>query len=171
MKIIENLLGLGLEARDLSFVHLTCRVVVVFLAAILIVRAGDKRFLAKMSALDVVLGFILASMLARAVNGSAAFFPTLGAAVVLVLVHKGCAALAFRSRRVDTFFKGSERLIIKDGEVQGEAMKASHLTREDLLEELRQEGQVLSPDQVEAAFIERSGKISVVPREEHRHRR
>src|SRR5262245_12368099 len=38
------------------------------------IRCGDRRFLSQKSAFDAVLGFILPSMLARAVNGTAAFF-------------------------------------------------------------------------------------------------
>ena len=37
------------------------------------VRLGDKRFLSKKTAFDAILGFILASMLARAVNGYVCF--------------------------------------------------------------------------------------------------
>jgi hypothetical protein len=44
------------------------------------VRVANKRIFSKTTAFDAVLGFIMASMLARAVNGSAAFFPTLGPA-------------------------------------------------------------------------------------------
>ena len=72
------LLGLGSDAAGLTFVQISLRGVVVFVAALVIVRCGDRRFLSQKTAFDAVLGFILASMLARAVNGTAAFFPTLG---------------------------------------------------------------------------------------------
>ena len=75
---LETLLGLGRDAAALTFVQISLRGVVVFVAALVIVRFGDRRFLSQKTAFDAVLGFILASMLARAVNGTAAFFPTLG---------------------------------------------------------------------------------------------
>ena len=56
-----------------------------------------------------------------------------------------------------------EDLIIRDGKVNQKALKANHITHHDLLEELRQEGQVSKPDAVKLAYLERSGKISVVP--------
>jgi uncharacterized membrane protein YcaP (DUF421 family) len=89
--------------------------------------------------------------------------PTLGAGFVLVLLHKTCSALAFRSKQFGTLVKGSEDLIIEDGKVQPKAMRHNHITEEDLLEELRQEGSVSSPSEVKTAFVERSGKISVIP--------
>ncbi len=48
-------------------------------AALVMIRLGTKRSLAEKTAFDAVLLIVLASILARAVNGSAAFFPTLGA--------------------------------------------------------------------------------------------
>ena len=67
-------LGLGQEATTLTFVQISLRGVIVFMATLAIIRCGDRRFLSQKTAFDAVLGFILASMLARAVNGTAAFF-------------------------------------------------------------------------------------------------
>jgi uncharacterized membrane protein YcaP (DUF421 family) len=75
---LGRLLRLGSDAAGLTFLQISLRGVVVFVAALVIVRCGDRRFLSQKTAFDAVLGFILASMLARAVNGTAAFFPTLG---------------------------------------------------------------------------------------------
>jgi len=158
-------LGIGLEGKSLTYLHVSLRAIVVFVAALAMARVADKRFLGKMSAVDVILGFILASMLARAVNGSAAFFPTLVGGFVLVFLHKGCAALAFRSEAFETLVKGREELIVKDGEIIEKGLRASHITHKDLLEELRQEGNVSSPGEVKTAIVERSGKVSVVSRQ------
>jgi uncharacterized membrane protein YcaP (DUF421 family) len=161
-----KVLGIGLEPKDLTVLHVSLRGVVVFVAALIMVRIGDRRFLAKMNPLDVILGFILASMLARAVNGSSAFLPTIVGGFVLVLLHKAFAALAFHSHTFGRVVKGEEKLIIENGELCEATMRAHHISEKDLLEELRQEGNVSSPEHVERAWVERSGRISVVPLEE-----
>jgi uncharacterized membrane protein YcaP (DUF421 family) len=166
MDWIANGLGLGLEPKGFTWLHVSLRGIVVFIAALIMVRFGDRRFLAKMNPLDVILGFILASMLARAVNGSSAFLPTIVGGFVLVLLHKAFAALAFHSHTFGKVVKGEEKLIIENGgDLRGNDASASHFEK-DLLEELRQEGNVSSPKRVERAWIERSGRISVVPFEE-----
>jgi len=71
---ISTTLGLGRDATALTFAQISLRGVIVFAAALVIVRCGDRRFLSQKTAFDAVLGFILASMLARAVNGTAASF-------------------------------------------------------------------------------------------------
>ncbi len=162
MDSIKTLLGLDLDPQDLSLMHVSLRAVIVFIASLIIVRVGDRRFLAKMSAVDVILGFVLASMLARAVNGSAAFFPTLGGAFVMILLHRAFVIGAFHSRTFDNLVKGREKLIVDKGRVLPEVMRSHRITENDLLEEMRQEGNVDSLDKVKCAVVERSGRISVV---------
>jgi uncharacterized membrane protein YcaP (DUF421 family) len=159
---INHLLGLGLEAKDLSFLQISLRGIIVFIAALAMVRLGDKRFLARRSAFDAILGFIMASMLARAVNGSAAFFPTIGGGFVLFGFHRCLAALAFHSHTIGILVKGQDDLLIENGEIQKEGLKQNHITERDLLEDLRLDGQVDDPKKVKVARLERNGEISVV---------
>src|SRR5215468_6740735 len=112
---LDSLLGLGREATELTFVQISLRGVTVFLMALIMVRCGDRRFLSQKTAFDAVLGFILASMLARAVNGTAAFFPTLGGGFVLVLLHRILAYWARRSHALGLIIKGRSDVVIKDG--------------------------------------------------------
>ena len=62
MDIIKDLLGLGMEANKLTVFQVLLRAMIVFLAAIVMVRMADKRFLSRMSAVDVILGFILGKL-------------------------------------------------------------------------------------------------------------
>jgi hypothetical protein len=62
---LDTLLGLGREAGALTFLQISLRGIVVLVATRVIVRCGDRRFLSQKTAFDAVLGFILASMLAR----------------------------------------------------------------------------------------------------------
>jgi len=160
----ERLLGLGVDASALSFAQISLRGIVVFFAALLIVRCGDRRFLSQKTAFDAVLGFILASMLARAVNGTAAFFPTLGGGFVVVLLHRLLAYGARRSHRFGMLVKGRSDVVIRDGVVDDEVARRCQLSPHDLAEDLRLHGNVEGPAAVRLAVFERNGQISVVPR-------
>ena len=94
---IGPLIGLGLEPKDLTFVQISLRGVIVFTATLVMVRIGHKRSLSRKTAFDAVLLVILASVLSRAINGSAAFFATLGGGFVLVLLHRLLAFIAYHS--------------------------------------------------------------------------
>jgi uncharacterized membrane protein YcaP (DUF421 family) len=162
---MDSVLGLGLEPKDLTFWQITLRGLIVFVVSLIMVRLGDKRFLSKKTAFDAILGFILASMLARAVNGSSAFWPTLGGGFILVGLHR---LIAFTSRRWHAFgflVKGRSDLVIHNGEVIESGLKRNDMSVHDLLEDLRLNGQVAEPSEVKAAYVERNGDISVVKKE------
>jgi uncharacterized membrane protein YcaP (DUF421 family) len=128
-------------------------------------RVGNKRFLSKMSAFDAIVGFILASMLARAVNGSASFWPTLGGGFVLIGIHQLLAFLAVRSHWFERLVKGSAENLVHGGRVNRKLMRKLQISESDLLEEARLNAQVNKLDQIKTANLERSGEISVVPAE------
>ncbi|HEV2072944.1 MAG TPA: YetF domain-containing protein [Thermomicrobiales bacterium] len=159
---------LGLDADSLSVWQMAIRALIVYAAAVMMVRVGEKRFLGKNTAFDVILGIILGSVVSRAITGSSPFFPTLGAGFVLVGLHWSIAVLAFRSERLATLVKGESRLLIRDGKVQQEAIHKSHIGERDLLSALRVNGQLTSVSDVAEAHLERSGDISVIERETER---
>src|SRR5207248_3777938 len=102
---VGPLLGLGAEPKDLTFIQISLRGIIVFVATLAMVRLGHKRSLSHKTPFDAVLLVILASVLSRAINGSAAFFATLGGGVVLVLLHRLFAYLAFYSHGFGILFK------------------------------------------------------------------
>jgi uncharacterized membrane protein YcaP (DUF421 family) len=162
---VKQILGLGLKPEELGFVQIGLRGIIVFIVSLAIVRVANKRFLAKMSAFDAILGFILASMLARAINGSAPFFPTLGAGFILVGLHGLLARLSFNWPWMGVLVKGRSTVLVKDGKEDKTRMKASSISTEDLLEEARLNGNVLSLQAIQQATLERNGQVSVVPAE------
>lgn len=158
---LRPILGLGEDPKQLDAMQMALRGLIVFAAAIAIVRVADKRFLSRKTAFDVVLGLILASMLARAVNGSAPLGPTLVCGFVLAFAHRFLAFLSRKSHRFGNIVKGCDDEIIEHGQVDKEAMRKHNFTERDLMEDLRLQG-VRGPEEVESARIERSGDLSVI---------
>jgi uncharacterized membrane protein YcaP (DUF421 family) len=161
---ITAVLGLGREATALTFTQISLRAVIVFVSALAIVRFGDRRFLSQKTAFDAVLGFILASMLARAVNGTAAFFPTLGGGLVLVVLHRVLAYWSRRSHVLGYLIKGRSDVVIRDGRIDEAVASRNRLSEHDLLEDMRLHGNVSNAADVALAVFERNGQVSVVRR-------
>lgn len=159
--ILDTLLGLGQDQLTLG--HVLLRTLIVYVTALIVVRLGEKRFFGKNTAFDLVLSIILGSVISRAVNGSAPFFPTLAASLMLVAIHWVLAMLAFHFDDFGTLIKGHVRVLIRDGELDWDAMEESHISEKDLLGALRVEAQVADPAQVQMARLERSGDVSVIP--------
>lgn len=168
----ENLAGIweviGTGGGDLTVWQMSLRALIIYVTAILLVRVGNKRFMGKNTAFDVILGIILGSVLSRAITGNAPFFQTIGAGAALVGLHWFFSVASFHSHRFGTFIKGQERTLVKDGEIQWDNMRKSYISRNDLDMALRSTGKVTDPVDVAVANLERSGDISVIPREKER---
>jgi uncharacterized membrane protein YcaP (DUF421 family) len=162
---IDRALGLGLENKDINVGQMSLRALIVFVLAIAMIRIGNKRFMGKNAALDVLLGIVFGSMVSRAITGNAPFLPTLVASFVLVLLHWVSSAIAFRSQWFGTLVKGHDSTLIRDGEIEWEAMRKAHLTEHDLREAIRNSGKQSNVREVESAHLERNGDISVIMRE------
>src|SRR5207237_5686710 len=138
---VGPLLGLGAEPKDLTFIQISLRGIIVFLATLMMIRLGHKRSLARKTAFDAVLIVILASVLSRAINGSAAFFSTLGGSLVIVLVHRLLALVAYYSHGFGVLIKGHPDRIIEDGDLILAGMRRNHISKHDLEEDLRLDAQ------------------------------
>jgi uncharacterized membrane protein YcaP (DUF421 family) len=64
------------------------------------------------------------------------------------------------SERLGDLVKGTVRQLVKDEEIWWDEIKKSNITKQDLLEGIRQEPRKTDLDKVEKAFHERSGEIS-----------
>ena len=162
---LGSLLGLGADPKDLTFLQVSLRGVIVFLAALLMVRMGSKRSLAEKTAFDAVLIVVLASVLSRAINGSAGFYTSIGASFVLVLLHRFFAWIACRSHVFGKLIKGSPAVIIEDGKLDARTMRRHLVSEHDLEEDLRLDGNLEDFSKVRVARVERSGDISFIKKE------
>lgn len=161
MEWLDRLLGLSFKSEDLGFGHMAARAAVMYVAMIVIVRIGKKRALGDATAFDVILIIILGSVAARAMTGGAPFFPCLLAMIVMVVMHWAMSAITRDAPSFGHWVKGHSTVLIRDGEVQHEAMRHEHVSRDDLAEDLRQKG-VCDPSEVKEARLERSGTVSVI---------
>ena len=159
---LEILLGLGVEPKELTFVQISLRGIIVFLVTVSAMRLGHKRSLARKTPFDAVLLVILAAVLSRAINGSAAFFATIGGGVVLVLLHRLFAFLAYYSHGFGILVKGQPDTIVRDGQRDFRAMRRNHVSTHDLEEDMRLSAHTDDLSRVRVARIERSGDISFI---------
>lgn len=150
-----------MEAQHLTIGQVALRAVLIFFAALCIVRVADKRFFAKKTAFDLILGFILASMMARAINGSEQMGPTIVAGFVLALLHRALGWMACVSPTIGGWIKGYSQTLVENGKVNATELRRHRISQHDLEEELRLNG-VEHPEELKLARLERSGEISVI---------
>jgi len=161
---IDELLGLSREGSDLPFRQMAWRAAIVFLLAVVLARLGARRFMSHSAGFDMMVAVVLGSVLSRAINGDARFFPTLGASGLLLLLHHLLATLALRSHPFSQLVKGRPLVLVRNGVIDHAAMVKAKITPDDLDASLRLNGNVDRLEDVAEARLERSGAISVVRR-------
>lgn len=155
------LLGEGLESKNMGVMQMVLRAVVVYVVTLAVVRVGKKRFMGRATAFDVILGIILGSTVSRVLTGNTPLLPGLGAAAALVALHWVFSAIALRSHGFGWLVKGEAEVLIRNGEVDGSAMRKAHMSERDLAADLRSEG-ISDPKEVAEGRLERSGSLSVI---------
>jgi uncharacterized membrane protein YcaP (DUF421 family) len=161
-EFVQALLGLGVEPKELTSLQVSMRGIIVFVATLAMVRISSKRSLAEKTAFDVALIIIIASVLARAINGSAPFVPTLVAGFVLVLLHRLFALGAYASHAFGILVKGKPVVIVENGRLDRKNMRVNHITEHDLEEDMRLDAEIENLSEIKVARVERSGDISFI---------
>lgn len=161
MNEIARLLGSGVKPEHLDVAQAVCRAALVYVAVLLLVRLGKKRFLGRGTAFDVIVGIIIGSIAGRAITGNALLSTALAGIAVILGLHWLFSGLATRWHGFGALIKGHDRMLIRDGQLDEGALARAHLTRADLDEDLRQKGRA-SFDDIQEGRIERSGELSVL---------
>jgi uncharacterized membrane protein YcaP (DUF421 family) len=161
MDTIETLFGGDRASDSLTIFQIGARAVVVYVAGLVIVRLGKSRLVGRVSGLDILVGFMLGSLLSRGINGSASLSGTAMASAALVATHWVFTRLAARWHAFGDLTKGHAVELVRDGVPLEKNMLASHISEHDLVEALRLHG-VADAAKVAHAFKERNGDISVI---------
>lgn len=159
--LMNDLLGLAENAETLSTLQMVIRAVIVFFITVAYVRISGMRTFGSKTAFDAVIYIILGAILSRAIVAASPFFPTLLAGLVLVFLHRALARVTLYNEKLGDLLKGEQRLLVKNGEILWPTLKRSHISKKDLLGEIRKKG-VANIREVKEAYIERNGEISVL---------
>jgi uncharacterized membrane protein YcaP (DUF421 family) len=163
MEFLDHILGLSTKEGELGFSQMAARALLMYLALIVLVRLGKKRFLASATAFDYILVILIGSVAGRAMTGGAPYFASLLGIFVLIALHWVISAVACRFPRFSQLVKGHATPIIRDSKVDQKALADAHMSIDDLEEDLREKG-LTDSSRVAEARLERSGRLSVVKR-------
>jgi uncharacterized membrane protein YcaP (DUF421 family) len=162
---VNATLGLGIEPKNLTFWQISLRGFIVFAVSLVMLRLGDRRALAQKTAFDTLLIVLLASVLSRAINGSAAFFATLGGSCFIVFLHRLLAQVCCRSHTAGRWIKGDPYELVRNGELCETTMRKKSVSRHDIEEDMRLSAKTEDLSEVRSARLERSGDLSFIKKE------
>jgi uncharacterized membrane protein YcaP (DUF421 family) len=160
-----KIFGVDGHPTELTVAQICLRGLIIFVAGLIIVRAGDRRSLSQKTAFDAMFIVLLGSMLSRAINGSGPFWMTIASAITLMIIHRICAFIAHRHHPFGKLVKGQELALVRNGKIDQKAMSSALVSKHDLEEDMRLSAKTEDVSTIRLAQLERSGDISFIKNE------
>lgn len=142
------------------------RAAVVYLVILVLFRLVGKRSLADVGPFDFVLLLIIAEATQQAmIDDDNSMTNSFLVILTLLTLNVGFSLIKQRSSFVDRLIDDVPVLIVADGKPLRDRMDRARIDERDILQAARQSQGVDSLDQIKYAVLERSGGISVVPKQ------
>lgn len=124
-------------------------------------RMMGKREIGQLGIVDLIVSILIAELVAISIeNKNDSMLFTVIPIMLLVFLEIGLAYLTMKSRKVRTVLDGKPSLIICNGKINYKEMVKQRYNLDDLLISMRQR-KIRSLDQIEYAFLEPNGKLSI----------
>ena len=164
--LFDFLVGPHADSHTITDVQMTTRAIIMFFAALALLRLSGPRTFGGTTAFDLVIKFMLGSVLSRAVVAASSFTGTLLACLAFVLLHRALSWASYHYAWVDKIVKGQVFVLYERGQVKSDQLRSLNLNEQDILEGLHENGNVASLDQTETVYLERDGSISVIKKKD-----
>jgi uncharacterized membrane protein YcaP (DUF421 family) len=159
METLNTFFGQG---KDLSALQMSCRGVVVFIIAFLLIRIAGRRSFGVRTPLDNIITILLGAILSRAVVGASDFVPVIVCGFVIVLLHRAFSWLIVHSPKFSRIVGGSKIVLFENEEFKKSGMEKGLVCQEDIMQGVRKSVMTEDMSVIEKIYIERNGEISAI---------
>ncbi|HEY8930012.1 MAG TPA: YetF domain-containing protein [Mucilaginibacter sp.] len=159
MELLKQVFG---EGKDLSILQMSCRGIVIFIVALLLIRLSGRRSFGVRTALDNIVSISLGAILSRAVVGASDFAPVVITCFVIVLMHRLFGWFISTSKRFGKVTEGNKIKLYEDGRFLHSNMRRALVCEEDIMQGVRKSALTEDMDLIEKVYIERNGEISAI---------
>jgi uncharacterized membrane protein YcaP (DUF421 family) len=140
------------------------RAALVYVFVLVVMRVLGKRTVGNITALDLVVAFIISEVVSEPLYGQA----SLGEAAVIVAVvagmHFASSLLGYHFPKFDELVGGKPNVLIHDGQMRQNAMRSERINEEELRGMLR-EHQIERLEDVKLGVLETNGQLSVITKD------
>ncbi len=143
------------------------RAAAIYVFLLVLMRLSGRRTLSQMTPFDLVLLLIVAEATQQGLLGND-FSVTNAFLVITTLIGLDIlmTGLTHRSRWLDRWVNGLPLVLIEDGEAIDDRLEKARVDVDDIMEQARATQGIERMEQIKYAVLERSGGISIIPRQE-----
>ena len=162
MELIKEIFGVG---KDLNVLQMSCRGIVVFIIALLLIRISGRRSFGVRTALDNIISISLGAILSRAVVGASDFVPVVVTCFVIVLLHRFFGWMTANNKHFGRIMEGNKILLYYNGKFVPQNLKRALVGEEDIMQGIRKSALTEDLAKIDKVYIERNGEISAIKKE------
>ena len=140
------------------------RTAVVYVVVLVLLRAAGKRELGQMSPVDLVVILVIANAVQNAMTGGDnSLIGGVIAATTLVAVNVAFSRVAHRIPYLEHLFESDPTPLVSKGKLIKRNLDHEHVDMDELMMAAREHG-IDDLEGVDAAYLERDGSISIIPK-------
>ena len=137
------------------------RTIFFYFFIVLAYRIMGKREVGQLGIIDLIISILIAELAAISIeNSEKSIYLTIVPVIILVIIEVFLAKISVKFRKVKATLDGKPSILICNGKLNYKELIKQRYTMDDLLIGLRQQS-IKSIDEVEYAFLEPNGKLSI----------
>jgi uncharacterized membrane protein YcaP (DUF421 family) len=135
-----------------------------YLAMLVMVRLSGRRSLGQLTPFDFILLLLIGEAAQQALVGDdGSFTNAILVIMTLLTIDIGLSLLKRHSPLAGRLIEGVPTVLVEDGRVLEDRLRAARITHEDVLQAARAHAGLMSLSEIRHAVLETDGKISIVP--------
>ncbi|OQP33509.1 MULTISPECIES: DUF421 domain-containing protein [Pantoea] len=137
-----------------------------YLLLMVVFKIAGRRTLMEMTSFDLILLLIISEATQQALLGDD--FSVTGAGltiVTLIVIDILFGVMKTRFPRMERLIDGSSLILVEEGKLLRQRAKRAGIDEEDILQSARSTQGLERLDQIKFAILEKTGKISIIPKE------
>jgi uncharacterized membrane protein YcaP (DUF421 family) len=150
----------------MALLGIVARVAIIYVVLLALLRVSGRRELSELAPMELLTMLLISETVSPALTaGDDGVITGVVAAATLMALSVGSSLLAFRSRKARRVIEGKASVLIRNGRVDEDVLRAERITSDDLHATLHQHG-LLSVSAVAYAFIESDGNITIIKKKD-----
>lgn len=144
-----------------TYLEIFFRTVFLYIFILVVFRLMGKREVGELSIMDLVVFVLIAECVAFALEDvDKPVIQNVFPIIILLVIQYINSLFTLKSKKIRDVIDGDPSLIIRDGVIDQKEMRKQRYNLDDLFQQMREE-RVPSVQQIDYAFLEPSGKLSI----------
>lgn len=146
---------------DYMYIKIIIKTILLYFFIVLAYRIMGKKEVGKLSIIDLIVSILIAELAAISIEKyESSILISIIPIICLIIIEISLSYIGLKNPKIKKLLEGSPIIIIKNGQLNIEAMRKLRYSLDDLISQLREQG-IKNIEEVNYAVLENNGKLSI----------